>query len=81
MVGFAILIALVAIFIDITAILYALILPIIYSFIAPKIVKDKWLNKGYINLDNETQGDILYNKICYVIIALCVLILAIQFLG
>ena len=48
MVGFGILIALVAVFIDITAVLFALIFPIIYSFIAPKIVKDKWLNKGYV---------------------------------
>ena len=53
MIGFAILIALVAAFIDITAVLYALILPIIYSFIAPKIVRDKWLNKGYVNLENK----------------------------
>ncbi|MGB5635258.1 MAG: hypothetical protein WBM86_21100 [Waterburya sp.] len=47
MVGFAILITLVGIFVSPIAILYAYIFPLIYSFIAPKIVKDKWLNKGY----------------------------------
>lgn len=53
MVGFAILTALVGIFISRIAILYALVFPLIYSFIAPKVVKDKWLNKGYIELEEQ----------------------------
>lgn len=55
MVGFAILITLVGIFVSPIAILYAYVFPLIYSFIAPKIVKDKWLNKGYVALDDEVS--------------------------
>lgn len=68
MVGFAILITLVGIFVSPIAILYAYIFPLIYSFIAPKIVKDKWFNKGYIALDDnekikiDLDGHLVSNK-------------------
>ena len=55
MVGAAILIVLVGIFVSPAAILYAYVFPLIYSFIAPKIVKDKWLNKGYVALDDDEK--------------------------
>ena len=62
MVGFAILIALVGIFVSPIAILYAYVFPLIYSFIAPKIVKDKWLNKGYIPLNNSNNTNISFEE-------------------
>ena len=55
MVGFAILIALVGIFLDPIFILFGYIFPLIYSFIAPKIVKDKWLNKGFIESQEHSK--------------------------
>lgn len=55
MIGFAILVALLAINVSPVAILYAYIFPFIYSFIAPKIVKDKWLKKGYVKLQKVQE--------------------------
>ena len=67
MVGLAILMALVGIFIDPVAILFAYIFPLIYSFAAPKIVEDKWLNKGYVNLGNRidelSEGELIARRL------------------
>ena len=62
MVGFAILITLVGIFVSPIAILYAYVFPLIYSFIAPKIVKDKWLNKGFVELQEYPESNNYINE-------------------
>ena len=35
--------------------LFAPIFSLIYSFIAPKIVKDKWLKKGYVKIEDDND--------------------------